>query len=331
MEEIIEESIITTISNKSTKSLGSSFEEIFSEDFRLLQPIWDLRIGYEYFVSSPLFPIIMSVSYYFVNMIPWTIIDLYGRKWKWIQNRKIQPNKVVTWPHIRKAAALTIWNQLIYILPASVAQWVYGPALDLPTLAPTVFEFFWHQFASLALFDLQYWIWHTTHHKIRFLYRHVHAIHHEYHSPNCWNTQYLHPFELISVGIFTTTTPWFFKAHPLSCWSFQNLSISISVDAHIGYDLPFLPHNWMPFWGGSIKHDMHHQKPLTNFEPFFSWWDMLFGFNCPGQLAGGFKPQKLLDWEKNRKEQQKLSSKKSPFFVSDDKEAHDTPEPLPSK
>jgi len=74
--------------------------------------------------------------------------------------------------------------------------------------------------------------------------------------------------------------------------------IQVSVDAHIGYDLPFLPHHWAPFWGGSIKHDMHHQRPLTNFQPFFNWWDRLFGTECPGQLAGGQKTKVLSDWEK---------------------------------
>lgn len=323
------DNVMKTVTNESTHSLQYSLNEMMSEDFRLLQPIWDLRKGYEYYLRSPLFPVILSITFYFVSVLPWTIIDLYGENWKWISRLKIQPNKKVTWVQVRKAIALTMWNHLIYILPASVGQWVYSADVFLPEKAPTVFEFVWHQFASLAVFDFEYWAWHTIHHKIRFLYRHVHALHHEYFAPSVWVTQYLHPFELLSVGVFTTTSPWLFNAHPMTCWSFQNLSITVSVDDHIGYDLPFLPHHWMPFWGGSIQHDMHHQKPLTNFEPFFSWWDMLFGFHCPGQLAGGHKPKKLLDWEKKRKEQQRNMSrtkKRLAFVIDDDQEACDTPE-----
>ena len=65
------------------------------------------------------------------------------------------------------------------------------------------------------------------------------------------------------------------------------------------------------WWGGAVKHDMHHQKPLTNFAPFFNWWDRIFGWYCPGQLAGGYKPKELLDWEKKNKElkQQKKAEK----------------------
>ena len=280
-------------------------DRIFEEDFRVLQPIWDLRIGNEKLLRSPLFPIAMSVLFYFISVLPWTLIDLFGKDWKWIQKFKIQPEKEVTWPLIWKAIVLTTWNQILYIMPISVAQWVWTPYTNLPELAPPLWDFCWHQYAALAVFDFQYYVWHSTHHKIRILYKHVHAVHHQYHAPHSWVTQYLHPFELISVGIFTTTSPYIFSNHPMTHWSFMLFSIIISVEAHIGYDLPLMPHHWAPFWGGSIKHDMHHQKPLTNFQPFFNWWDRLFGSECPGQLAGGYKPLKLLEFEDRVREERR--------------------------
>jgi len=280
-----------------------SIFEVEAGDYRLLQPIWDLRLGYEKYVESPLFPIVLSVSFYFALITPFMIADLYGKKWRWIQKYKIQTDKEVTWPLVKRAIMLTLWNHMLYILPISVAQWVWTPNEFLPAKAPSLWPFIWQQMAALAIFDFEYWVWHSTHHKFRFLYRHVHGVHHEYSAPNCWVTQYLHPWELISVGIFTTTSPWFFDYHPMTAWSFMQFSIIVSVDAHIGYDLPFMPHNWLPGWGGCIKHDMHHQKPLTNFQPFFNWWDKLAGVECPGQLAGGVKPQGLLDFEKREREQ----------------------------
>ena len=333
-EQVVSTTVFDSMKSLILKPVVEQMEYMLSDDFRALQIIWDLRKGYEVYLSSPLFPIILSIVYYFVSVIPWTIIDLYGQNWKWIRNRKIQPEKEVTWPHVKKAIKLTCWNNVIYILPMSVAQWVWSPDIVLPEKAPGLVEFTLHQFLALVIFDFEYWVWHTVHHKIRFLYRHVHALHHEYHAPSSWVTQYLHPWELISVGAFTTTSPWIFKAHPMTCWSFQNFAISVSVDAHIGYDLPFLPHHWFPFWGGSIKHDMHHQKPLTNFEPFFTWWDRLFGYECPGQLGGGYKPKSLLDWEKRRKKQQteKLAKKyPTKYIIDDDTEACDMPESLPDE
>src|SRR5687768_11749562 len=95
----------------------------------------------------------------------------------------------------------TVWNQLMFILPVSIAQWVWTPNTILPPVAPTVWQFCWQQYASLAIFDLEYFVWHFLHHKIRFLYRHVHSVHHHYSSPSSWVTQYLHPYELIMVGM----------------------------------------------------------------------------------------------------------------------------------
>ena len=120
-------------------------------------------------------------------------------------------------------------------------------------------------------------------------------------SPSCWVTQYLHPYELTVVGICTTTSPWCFSSHPLTHWSFMLMCIGLSVEAHIGYDLPLSLHRWLPCWGGSVKHDMHHQRPLTNYQPFFTWFDRLFGSECPGQRAAGYRPPTLVDWEHQRR------------------------------
>ena len=269
------------------------------EDYRLLQPIWDQ------FKLSPGFTIVFSILFYFIAVLPWTIIDLYGKDWKWIQKYKIQPDKQVTWPLMKKAIVLTIWNHILYVLPLTVAFWVFTPPVEQPRLAPPVLEMVWHCIGAIAIFDLEFYIWHYIHHKVRFLYKHVHALHHQYRSPNAWVTQYFHPMELITLGFFSTTSPWVFNSHPLTCYTFQFFSLLAALDNHIGYDLPFMPHHWFPFWGGSVKHDMHHQKPLTNYAPFFNYLDKIFGTYCPHQMAGGYRPKSLLDWEKKDKESKK--------------------------
>ena len=201
--------------------------------------------------------------------------------------------------------------QVLYLLPISVLQVIFDNPSYLPPLAPTLWEVFWQISAALVIFDTEYFIWHSTHHKVRILYKYVHSVHHQYSATSSWVTQYLHPWELVSVGIFTATSPRFFNVHPMTYLLFQWWSIIVSVEAHIGYDLPTGMNHVMSWWGGAVKHDMHHQKPLTNFAPFFNWWDRIFGWYCPGQLAGGYKPKALLDWEKKNKElkQQKKAEK----------------------
>ena len=76
-------------------------------------------------------------------------------------------------------------------------------------------------------------------------------------------------------------------AHPLTQWTWLIISVALSVDAHAGYDLPFhqliallLPFSTAWVKGGlasSVHHDLHHQWPRTNFEPFFTYADWLCG------------------------------------------------------
>lgn len=274
----------------------------------LLQVIWDFRLGREDLVSSPLFPVFLSVAFYFSLCTPFMIADIYGKKWKWIQKYKIQTDKEVTLDQVFDTLQLTFWNHVLFILPAAVGQMIWTPPTPLPELAPSWFEFVWQQIASLIVFDFQYFVWHWTHHKVRFLYKHIHSVHHRYHSPFVWVTQYLHPWELVTVGFLTTTNTWFFKCHPMTTWSYMLLSIVVSVEAHIGFDLPFSLNNILPFGmiGGAPKHDMHHLKPLTNFSPFFNHWDKTFDSFCPPMKAGGVRPKNLLEYERRTKEIKKV-------------------------
>ncbi|GFS09333.1 cholesterol 25-hydroxylase-like protein 1, member 2 [Elysia marginata] len=279
-------------------------EVLLNRESRFLQPIWDLRLGYEDYLQSPLFPVFLSVFYYFGLCIPVTFIDVFCKKQQWYKNYKIQPDKEITAAQLWDTLSLTMWNHVLFIMPAAMAQWVWTPSSPLPELAPTLFDFLWHQIAGLFIFDFQYYVWHMTHHKVRFLYRHIHAVHHRYNSPFVWVTQYLHPWELVVTGFLTTTNTWFFDSHPLTVWSYMVVSITISVEDHVGFDFPFSLHNMDPTgnFGGSPKHDMHHQKPLTNFEPFFNHFDKMFGSFCPPMGPGGLKSKALLDYERKAKE-----------------------------
>lgn len=281
-------------------------EEVTPNEYRILQPIWDwIRLGNEDYLRSPLFPIVLSVSFYFCCMIPFMVFDLLGKEWHWIQKYKLQPDKEVTWPQVRKAIALTLWNHTLFILPASIGQAIWTPPSPLPPVAPTLTEYLSQLFAMTVLFDFQYFVWHYTHHKVKWLYKNVHSLHHQYSSPSSWVTQYLHPLELITVGTYSTIDPWVFDAHLFTTWSFMILNIIISVEAHIGYDFPWCPHNWdfTGLWGGAPKHDMHHMKPLTNFSPFFNHWDKLMGTYWPTLQAGGIKSPEYIALEEKKRAQ----------------------------
>lgn len=114
--------------------------------------------------------------------------------------------------------------------------------------------------------------------QVRFLYRWCHSVHHAYSSPFAASAQHLHPFELFFTATFITCMPWAFKPHCLTYWVWFIIAQSVSYEVHIGYDFPFMLHRFIPFYAGAPAHDMHHVRPLTCFQPWFNYWDKLFGY-----------------------------------------------------
>jgi len=75
---------------------------------RILQPLWEfIKDGREDYLGSPLFPVFMSVTFYFVAVLPFMIIDLFGKEWHWVQRYKIQSSKEVY-------IIYSIMNSIIY-------------------------------------------------------------------------------------------------------------------------------------------------------------------------------------------------------------------------
>ncbi|MGH0168565.1 UNVERIFIED_CONTAM: hypothetical protein FKN15_054728 [Acipenser sinensis] len=56
---------------------------------------------------------------------------------------------------------------------------------------------------------------------------------------------------------------------------FTFVRICLSVEDHIGYDLPWALKHLTRFelYGGTVAHDTHHKKNQTKFAPFFRHWD----------------------------------------------------------
>nr|XP_043882926.1 cholesterol 25-hydroxylase-like protein 1, member 2 [Solea senegalensis] len=251
-----------------------------SGNYSLLQPVWDnLRLNYTDYMRSPLFPIILTVSSYFVLCLPFLACDVMGDRWAWVQQFKIQPSRRPTAATVLHCSGVTLYNHVFLVLPASVAQWAWRPPVDLPVQAPLLMELIAGVIGNLLLFDFQYFIWHLLHHRIRWLYVTFHAIHHNYSAPFALATQCLSGWELVTVGFWTTLNPVMLQSHFLTTWAFMVLHVYVSIEDHCGYDFPWSTNRLVPFgiYGGSSGHDMHHQKPNTNFAPHFSHWDKIFG------------------------------------------------------
>ena len=269
----------------------------------VLQPFWTSLINHKPFaevVSMPVFPGLMSAIYYFLSCLPFAIVDLID--WPSFRSRfKHQPSASQKSDAWYCALFLTGWHHVFYIMPGLVAQvvqrgpWLYldhgsnaPPCMErcdghelLPPDAPRLDHLLIHLATCFLLFDASYHFWHWAHHASPVLYRHIHAIHHEYRAPFCWVTQHEHALELLVVSVWSVLVPMGLGCHPLTEWLFLLGAIQVSVEAHSGYSVGlFAPLRTMvPFglWGGSQHHDSHHKAPRRNFQPFFTYLDRAFG------------------------------------------------------
>ncbi|XP_062410373.1 cholesterol 25-hydroxylase-like protein 2 [Sardina pilchardus] len=254
----------------------------------LLQPTWDfIQHHHQTSIRSPLFPVFLSVSTYLLLVALYTTLDLLAPSCPKINQYRIHQERQVVWSNIWRTLCLTTYNHLVFIFPAAVAQWLWRPPIPLPQKAPTLTAFLVGILGCTVVFDFQYYLWHMLHHRIGWLYRTFHAVHHEYNEPFSLVTQYLSGWELFSVGFWTTLNPLLLQCHCLTTWAFMVFNVWVSTEDHCGYAFPWAMHNLVPFglWGGVLKHDTHHQKPGTNFAPFFSHWDWLGGTACLPSLT----------------------------------------------
>ncbi|XP_054633026.1 cholesterol 25-hydroxylase-like protein 1, member 1 [Dunckerocampus dactyliophorus] len=251
---------------------------------RLLQPLWDyLLLHHLPLISSPFLPVLLAFCSYFFFSLPFAVMDLLGERVPLFHQYKIQQNRQPTLGMMARSFLIALFNHVFFVLPSVMVGMFILPPPAIPQEAPALHNVFIDGLALLLLFDTQYYIWHFIHHKHMQLYRCIHAIHHEYTAPFSWATEQLSIPELITVGLWSNQDPVLLNCHPLTTWCITVFSIWMSVEDHIGYDLPWSLNQLVPFGllGGAPAHDMHHQRPSCNYAPFFSHWDKLFGTTVP--------------------------------------------------
>lgn len=67
---------------------------------------------------------------------------------------------------VKQTMWVTFMNHVLYILPASIAQWVWQPPTPLEPIAPTLFDYVWQLLACWLLFDTYYGVIHALFHKV---------------------------------------------------------------------------------------------------------------------------------------------------------------------
>lgn len=141
----------------------------------------------------------------------------------------------------------------------------------------------WEILAQLIVYFMiedygNYWIHRFLH--CNWGYEKIHKVHHEYTAPIGFAAPYAHWAEVLILGIPSFLGPALAPGHMITFWLWLGLRQIEAIETHSGYDLPWTPTKYIPFYGGSDYHDYHHYVgglSQSNFASVFTYCDYIYG------------------------------------------------------
>jgi len=147
-----------------------------------------------------------------------------------------------------------------------------------------------------------YWIHRWMH--TPWAFKHIHRMHHTIATPFPLANLYMHPGEVLNMGMAVIIGPFIIGPHLVThlCWIFYRTFDSYYQ--HCGFELWFDPRRFIGL--GAEHHDIHHRYLNVNFCFSFPWWDTVFGTRktlADAQPATKNSDKKTIERLRNEKEQ----------------------------
>ncbi|KAI3910160.1 hypothetical protein MKW98_018518 [Papaver atlanticum] len=243
----------------------------------LLESGWQYLItNFSDFQLACLGSFFLHESVFFFSGLPFIFLERAG----YLKKYKIQEKNNTPAAQEKCIAKLVMYhfgvNLPVMILSYPVFRYMgMESSLPLPSwkvvLAQILFYFILEDFVF-------YWGHRILHTK--WLYKHVHSVHHEYATPFGLTSEYAHPAEILFLGFATIIGPAITGPHLFTLWLWMVLRVLETVEAHCGYHFPWSISNLFPLYGGADFHDYHHRLLYTksgNYSSTFTYMDRIFG------------------------------------------------------
>ncbi|XP_057772404.1 methylsterol monooxygenase 2-2-like [Salvia miltiorrhiza] len=215
-------------------------------------------------------------SVFFLSGLPFIFLERAG----WLNQYKIQTKNNTVDAQEKCITRLLLYHFCVN-LPVMILSYPVFRFMGMRSTLPLPS---WKVISTQILFyfileDFVFYWGHRILHT-KWLYKHVHSVHHEYATPFGLTSEYAHPAEILFLGFATILGPAITGPHLVTLWLWMVLRVLETVEAHCGYHFPWSLSNYLPLYGGADFHDYHHRLLYTksgNYSSTFVYMDWIFG------------------------------------------------------
>ncbi|MBX7182372.1 MAG: sterol desaturase family protein [Bacteroidia bacterium] len=159
--------------------------------------------------------------------------------------------------------------------------------------------FFFTIVAAIFIHDTYFYWAHRFMH-LKWVFPHVHKVHHLSNNPSPWAAFSFHPTEAFLEAAIIPILLFIMPMHMLAILVFLMYMTMMNVLGHLGYELypkGFLRHPLGRLNNTSTHHNMHHRLVNCNYGLYFNFWDLLMRTNhekyqSEFERLAGQEPQK---------------------------------------
>lgn len=215
--------------------------------------VYDLTGGEEGdYTRLCVLPLCLSLGLFWTLNVPLLFFNFFPQ-YNPLERYKVQKGRHEKWSKVKEMLKLVVFNQ---ILAAAITlsspnynemkrKGMRSDMNDLPTFAELCLKVV----ACVFLYDAIFFAVHCTMHT-KWLYHNIHKVHHSSKVSIGITSAYFHPVDYVLSALSVVLPPQIVSDHVIVYAVWISLHMFETTNAHMGYDVPFLP--------SAKDHDFHH-------------------------------------------------------------------------